>query len=251
MTKRFLICGDSWGVGAYRYIGNPPVSIEPIANTGLDYYLTQSGHVVTNIAKGNASNFLQLKELATVLETDNNYYYVIWFQTEPNRDIINTVLGNKLESAIQYPQFDITDFSKCMSYIKDRNYYYAQCVYDKFKVPFIVVGGLSSIDPTIKNYSFPAAVIPNWLDDITDSQYDLAENMHQDNMLTVLTNFTNVDKVYMVEELDKMKVIEDALETHPNFSNGVHPNAQQFEILTSRLLGELGLPYQASLYTSA
>lgn len=250
MTKRFLICGDSWGVGAYRYIGNPPVNIEPIENTGLDYYLTHQGYEVTVIAKGNASNFVQLKELATHLET-NSYDYVIWIQTEPNRDIIQTVMGDALESAIQYPDFDIKDFAKCMSYIKDRNYQYAQCVYNKFNIPFIVIGGLSSIDPCIKNYTFAKVVIPNWLDDITENNFDLAENMHQDNMLTVLTTFTNVDKAYMVEELDRMKIIEDTLETHPNFSNGVHPNAQQFEILASRILGELGLPFQGSLYTFA
>lgn len=246
MTKRFLICGDSWGVGAWRYEGN---GIHAIPNTGLDYYLQQLGHSVTNIARGQASNYVQLRALASHLEISNDYDYVIWFQTEPNRDIIDTVMGDALESAIQYPEFNIKDYAKCMSYIKDRNYQYAQYVYEKFNVPFIVVGGLSNIDPCIANYTFPTKVIPSWLADITDGQYDLAENMHQNIMLSVLTHYTNVNKVYMVDELDKMKVIEESLESHPNFSNGVHPNAEQYGLLASRLLGELGLPSQGFLCT--
>ena len=237
MIKRFLICGDSWGVGAWRYEGN---GIYAIPNTGIDYYLQQQGHTVTNIAKGQASNYVQLKELTKQLEISNDYDYVIWFQTEPNRDIVDTVMGDALESAIQYPAFDIQDYAKCMSYIKPRNYQYAQYVYGKFNVPFVVVGGLSSIDPCINDYTFAAKVIPSWLDDITDSQYDLAENMHQNIMLSVLTHYTNVNKAYMVDELDKMKIIEESLESHPNFSNGVHPNTEQYGILASRLLVELG-----------
>lgn len=246
MTKRFLICGDSWGVGAWRYEGK---GIYAIPNTGIDYYLRQQGHHVDVIAQGQASNFVQLKALSAQLEISNDYDYIVWFQTEPNRDIIDTVMGDALESAIQYPEFDIRDYAKCMSYIKDRNYQYAQYVYDRFKVPFVVVGGLSSIDSCINNYTFASNVIPSWLNDITDEQYDLAENMHQDIMLKVLTHYTTVNKTYMVEELDKMKMIEESLESHPNFSNGVHPNAEQYAILTSRLLGELGLQSQGFLCT--
>ena len=247
MIQRFLICGDSWGVGAYRYEGN---GIYPIPNTGIDYYLRQHGHYVKNIAQGQASNYVQLKELSKTLEADSNYDYVIWFQTEPNRDIIDTVLGNALESVTQYPSFDIKDYSKCMSYIKDRNYQYAQYIYDKFNVPFVVVGGLSKIDDSIMNYNFVSYVIKSWLDDITNYEYDLAENMHQNIMLKVLTECHNVDKGYMVRELDKMKLVEESLETHPNFSNGVHPNAEQYAKLTTRLLSELGLLFQESLDTS-
>ena len=246
MAKRFLICGDSWGVGAYRYIGNPPTAIKPIPNTGLDYFLTQQGHIVTNIAKGADSNYLQLKLLVSTLEQSTNYDYIIWIQTEPNRDIIDTVVGNSIESVAQYPGFDFTDFKKCMSYIKTRNYQYAQYIYNKFKVPFILVGGLSAIDSSIENFKFAKVVIPNWLNDITDGQYQLAENMHQDIILKVLDRYTPIDKQFMVEELDRMKRVEEILETHPNFSNGVHHNAEQYKKLAVRIEHELELQSQES-----
>lgn len=246
MVKRFLICGDSWGVGAYRYIGNPPTAIESIPNTGLDYFLHKQGHVVTNIAKGADSNYLQLKLLVSTLQESNDYDYIIWIQTETNRDIVDTVIGNSIESVAQYPDFDFADFKKCMSYIKGRNYQYAQYIYNKFKVPFILIGGLSAIDSSIDKFNFAKLVIPSWLNDITEGQYDLAENMHQDIILKVLDKFTTIDKEFMIAELDKMKLIEDALENHPNFSNGVHPNAVQYEKLAIRILHELELQSQAS-----
>jgi hypothetical protein len=240
MNKKFLICGDSWGVGAYQYIGNPPTGITPIADSGLDYFLTQRGCQVTNISKGADSNFLQLVALRSKLEETSNYDFVVWVQTETNRDIV--------DSSEQYPNFDIDNFKKSMSYIKDINYQYIQSIYDKFQIPFIVVGGLSSIDDAISNYTFARLVIPSWLYDITEGKYDLAENMHQDIILKVLTAFPPTNKEFIIQELDKMKAIEDSLETHTNFSNGVHPNAQQFEKLAVRILNELELQSQESLY---
>jgi hypothetical protein len=231
MVKKFLICGDSWGVGAYKYIGDPPTSITYIPDTGLDYFLTQHRCQVTNISKSADSNFLQLTALESKLAESNDYDYIIWMQTEPNRDLIN--------SKYKYPNFDINNFKQSMEYVKDINYQYAQVIYNRFKIPFIVVGGLSVVGNSIGIYSFAKLVITSWLSDITEGKYDLAENMHQDIILKVLTEFTPKDKKFILEELDKMKAIEDTLETHPNFSNGVHPNAEQYKKLAVRILSEL------------
>lgn len=238
MNKKFLICGDSWGVGAYQYIGNPPTGITPVANSGLDYFLTQHGCEVTNIAKGADSNFLQLVALDIKLKENSNYDAIVWIQTETNRDLI--------DSSEQYPNFDIDNFKKSMSYVKETNYQFIQSIYDKFKIPFIVVGGLSAIDDSISKYTFAKVIIPSWLNDITEGKFVLAENMHQDIILKVLTAFPPSNKKFIVEELDRMKAVEDSLETHPNFSNGVHPNAQQFEKLAVRILNELELQSQES-----
>lgn len=238
MNKKFLICGDSWGVGAYQYIGNPPTGITPVANSGLDYFLTQHGCEVTNIAKGADSNFLQLVALDIKLKENSNYDAIVWIQTETNRDLI--------DSSEQYPNFDIDNFKKSMSYVKETNYQFIQSIYDKFKIPFIVVGGLSAIDDSISKYTFAKVIIPSWLNDITEGKFVLAENMHQDIILKVLTAFPPSNKNFIVEELDRMKAVEDSLETHPNFSNGVHPNAQQFEKLAVRILNELELQSQES-----
>ena len=238
MSKKFLICGDSWGVGAYQYIGNPPTGITPIANSGLDYFLTKHGCKVTNIAKGADSNFLQLVALRSTLEEISDYDFIIWIQTETNRDII--------DSSEQYPNFDINNFKKSMSYVKETNYQYIQSIYDKFKIPFIVVGGLSAIDDSIGKYTFAKIIISSWLRNITEGKYELAENMHQDIILKVLTTFPPSNKDFFVKELDRMKAIEESLETHPNFSNGVHPNAQQFKKLAVRILNELELQSQVS-----
>lgn len=233
MNKKFLICGDSWGVGAYQYTGNPSTGLIPIANSGLDYFLTQRGCEVTNIAKGADSNFLQLVALRSALEKNSNYDFIVWIQTESSRDLIDSI--------DQYPNFDINNFKKSMSYVKDTNYHYIQSVYDKFKIPFIVIGGLSAVDDIINNYTFTKLIIPSWLNDITEGKYELAENVHQDNILDVLTTFPPRNKKFILEELDRMKVIENSLEIHPNFSDGIHPNIQQFEKLAIRIINELEL----------
>jgi len=218
--KRFFILGDSWAIGEYRYQDNTIVSLP---NTGIGYYLEQLGHSVTNIAKGGASNYDQLLLAQSQLTSD--FDYVIWFHTETTRDIISR----------GYPKIDLYNFPQCMTDLKTANYNLAEQIYKQFQVPFIVVGCLSNLDETIETFEFAKIKIYSWLNEITESAYQLPSNMHQDIMYDVLMHYENVDKSYMNKELNQMKFVERELEKHKNFTDGVHPCKECSKQLAIRL----------------
>ena len=62
---KFFILGDSWGVGEWD---KSTGIFESVPNSGLDYYLTQAGHTVMNIAQGSAGNFGQLRHAYWTLD---------------------------------------------------------------------------------------------------------------------------------------------------------------------------------------
>ena len=87
----FLITGDSWGLGewAVREHSVQPAGLKSryITHSGLHYYLEQEGHQVINISHAGQSNKVITRLLKLHLETHSNYDYIIWFQTDPLRDL--------------------------------------------------------------------------------------------------------------------------------------------------------------------
>jgi hypothetical protein len=87
----FLLTGDSWGLGEWSqkdYSAQFP-GFKSWARThpGLQHYLEQEGHQVTNISHGGQSNKVIANLLKLHLEAQSNYDYIIWFQTDPFRDL--------------------------------------------------------------------------------------------------------------------------------------------------------------------
>ena len=98
---------------------------ELVPNTGLEFYLTQLGHTVTNISAGSASNFGQLRDAYWRLKDHSDYDYIIWFHTEPVRDIVETVIDDPVDGPIQYPLFkNIKNYADALTYINETNLRY-------------------------------------------------------------------------------------------------------------------------------
>ena len=210
--KKILIIGDSWGVGADRYI---PKSIEAIPATGPDFFLEQKGYTVVNRAEAGASNLTQLESIESI-DAD----YVIWFHTETNRDLLSRKLAGN-------------NFRQLTEQAAENNYKLAQALYDKFKVPFIVIGCLSPLHKSIEKYSFYKYKIDSWLQELSGFEPPL--NIHSDNMDKVMTEYPPSDKTFVIDEIDGMLSVESALETHPAFSQGVHPSKDSYQQLVDRL----------------
>ena len=77
----FLIAGDSWSCGEW---GHDPYEVKHL---GLQYFLEQSGHEVKNISKGGNSNSGTFILLENSLQAEPVPDYIIWFQTDPLRDL--------------------------------------------------------------------------------------------------------------------------------------------------------------------
>lgn len=222
---KILIIGDSWGVGSYKFVGNPPRAIEAIPNTGLDYFLRKAGVDVTNISQAGASNFSQLSKLEDIKDT---YDYIVWFQTEITRDIIEQ-------------QYTGTNYSSLLKYALKSIYDKAQSIYIAKRIPFLVIGGLVSVDQSIQNYEFAKSVIDHWLKELTENKFDIPLNVHCNYIRQILEYQTFDDLDFVNSQLDKMLYLENVLETHPALSDGLHPKKDSYEQLADRIIKLLNI----------
>lgn len=227
----FFILGDSWGVGEWRQ-DNGILFANP--NTGLDFYLTQLGHTVKNVSAGSASNFGQLRHAYwTLKETGYNYDYIIWFHTEPIRDIEQIIIQDPHDGNIYYPDFDISNFNNALRYVNKQNYQYAQTMFDEFKIPFILIGGQTPIDPQIDQYTFAKYKIDNWLAELAGINFQIPySTVGSLNKIKRILDYYNISfKKFVLnnfDEVNKITLIEDILKTHKNFPDGGHPSRHCF-----------------------
>jgi len=208
MNKKILIIGDSWGIGAYKYV-DLPKGIESVPDTGLVYWLIQLGYDVSTIAVSGGDNLNQFDKIT-------NADYIVWMQTETNRDLLSA----KIEG---------TTFTELSAKAAENNYKLAQQV----GIPFIVIGCLSPLHESIKKYNFYIHRIDSWIAELTG--YETTLNIHGDHMRQVIEMYKPTDIEFLTEEIDKMLKIETALEVHPAFSDGVHPSSHSYRELAGRL----------------
>jgi len=237
---KFLIIGDSWGVGEWR-LTNDTRGCVSIPNTGLDFYLKKFGHTVNNLSYGGEGNFGQLRYACHKLMTENSDYdYIIWFHTEPVRDIVQFVLNQVEAGQQQYPNIQGKSFVDAMQYVNLCNYQYAQReIFERFDIPFIVIGGVGKLDHTIDNFAFAQIKIYSWLKEL------LALDSVPHNFL----KYDGVDAVYdylkpngieqVLTEIERGEALQDLTKDHVNFPDGMHPRRTEFEKLANRILNML------------
>jgi hypothetical protein len=81
---KFCIAGDSWGCGEW---GDDKQGHYTVLHAGLEFFLKQH-HEVVNLSKGATGNNFAVSQLTHVLQHDE-FDYILWFQTDPLRDITN------------------------------------------------------------------------------------------------------------------------------------------------------------------
>lgn len=236
MNKRFFILGDSWGCGEWEWDSEV---VQLVPDTGVEYYLTEQGHSVTNISAGSASNFGQLRHANYTLMEDSNYDYILWFHTEPVRDILETIINDPQEGKIQYPDFDISDYFLALKYIHKQNYVYAQKMYDKYKIPFVLIGCNSSVHNIIDNYTFSRYNIHSWANELLKlPEHEIPENWRLERLELVLDYYKGqINKEQLLSEISKMEKLDDVM--LQVFPDGMHPSRTDYKNLTMRLLKEL------------
>jgi len=137
MTQRILIGGDSWGCGEWHWDESKwPI----LSHLGLEQYLVDDGFSVVNCSKGGSSNKDAVERIGRKLSSDT-YDYVIWFQTDPLRD---------LEPLPKSTNIFVNDQRLLDSYNEMLNSNYKMLNQLGNKV--ICIGGCSKLDPDIHNY---------------------------------------------------------------------------------------------------
>lgn len=87
---KIIITGDSWGEGEWDN--------HSVSHGGLGAYLSGDQHTVINVSKLASSNMAALSRLQTALEDHTDAECIIWFQTDPMRELRDDVEEIPLDS---------------------------------------------------------------------------------------------------------------------------------------------------------
>lgn len=241
----FFILGDSWGVGEWSGDrGMDSHILESVPNTGTGAWLQSYGHHVVNISAGSASNFGQLRKAYWTLEEHHDYDWIIWFYTEPFRDIIETVINDSIDGPKQYPEFTVRDFPRC-EYITSQNFSYAQMIYEKFKIPWVVIGGQTSVPESINGYNFAHHVIGNWSGELLDLDFQIPEyTWFSWEKFQTIFDFYGINEQDFVKQeidvLDKVDIVLAKSRESKYFPDDCHASNLAHAKLTSRILEIVG-----------
>jgi len=146
-----LITGDSWANGAYDL-----KNCEEPTHPGLEYYLSEAGHRVTNLAVRGGSNHLAIKVLDLFLQSHKTPDLVLfmqcsfmreyrdYFDKSKSRNCQPDLLSN---SNLDWHKNNIEDIVK-------PNFPLTCDQLQKFDIPVVVMGGNTKLHPIFKEY-FP------------------------------------------------------------------------------------------------
>jgi len=244
---RYLIIGDSWGCGEWgkdfiRADSPPTPAWQPTMNPGeycysfivpdtdAGTYLRRSGNEVTNISIGGDSNINQLKLLADHLRKDSTYDAIIWFHTEPMRDWQNRnyELGDSFyREQLSHP----TGYDRIVDTWYFITYSMAEDIYEQYRIPFMVIGGMTPLPDQIHKHSFVHCYIKDWANErILDMYCEHPHNAGQ---------FRHFAEAYM-DVMDLNRALAEAeastrwIQTccvHPSFPDWGHPDRRCHEEL--------------------
>lgn len=235
---KFLIVGDSWGCGEW----NADCTFNP--HRGLEQYLTEDGHRVTNLSDKGISNhdIYQRIESYVRRNTEHNINGVFVFQTEYTRDHKHSDGWENSLNANDWPE--ITEPEDLAIRWMSRFYRNLSDISQKSNCKIYIIGGASDT---------------MWLDDM-DAHYPGCEIVCQSMTNLLVNNNHRVEQpvfsVYEQRSEEVVKKIKSKLvgndrqerllemidqgyrreflwREHPNwfYPDGVHPNRQGIRVL--------------------
>jgi hypothetical protein len=163
-----IIAGDSWGCGEWGWPNFPDIADCGILHKGLEEYLVEFGCTVKNVSKGGNSNLMSFMSLLEFnLRFQKNPPIVIWFQTDPFRDFIDTCHNNYKTTIHLFANKKLDEFLKIHDELLDINYERL----NSFHVPIYCIGGLSKLNVSLMGkYSNLYPVIPSIIEMLTNEK---------------------------------------------------------------------------------
>lgn len=224
-----LLMGCSWGVP--NYFGPPGDDPE----THTEFLLQNLGHKVLNCSINGGSNlsslyrvneyFIEKKDIAHPtavpkfedIKYDPNFIVdkVIWFHTDPGRDVViinryNKSIEKQLEEICRITYKKVAETFKQLK-IKD----------------ITVIGGCADVHPCITDYIKPKFLLSSWQQELI---YKSARTW---NMETGLANPTDEDISIIQQSLDAIYTLDKKRNIFPD---GAHPGKIAHKKLVEKLI---------------
>ena len=225
----FCIIGDSWG-------GNFPSNLNIFHKI-----LEPMGHTVTNISAGGASNRGQLQQLEyQVLNNNSDFDCIIWIYTETVRtftEFISLDYGSVDDIDVAKTVFsDLTycDFYQDLNYIANQDFKYAQRLFEKFSIPFVVIGSAGVVDQDVNKYNFSLWTLYSWNQEISGLK-NIPINCYTHHVIK-MADYGNYDKKTVLSELEKIELLEKAMKDTTKYPDTRHPSIDFYPDLVERIL---------------
>lgn len=228
--KGILMVGDSWTQGEFEAYNHGAQS-HVVVHRGLSQYLMDDGHRVHNRgipASSNSESYWQTYA-AFNLPTEATHYpkpiedpidYVIWFTSDPLRDIQQDEYTRRLKEtgSIRQVMIDVTE----------RWYEQFNNLSDTIGLPIYLIGGWTPVWEGIAKYKNLQSLIPcvhNLLVPGSDISFTHAA-MHLYPHVRESGWFSDAVKQEIIELVDEWAYSEDVRKAHPElfFPDWEHPN---------------------------
>jgi len=241
--------GDSW---AFRRVGDrlPGESVDEYRKKQsiITQLLKYKGHSVVNIAEDGASNFGQLKKLRyNVLEKKLvDFDYIIWFHTEPARDFTEFITHeyshdkgiDNLDGKNQFLNLSFKHFFNDISYLKIQNFKYAQDLYERFRIPFIVIGGAGPIGNIPDKFNFVHWKLNSWNQELCGLEV-MPTNCYIHHVLRMI-DYGNYDRVESLEEIKNIEKLTTIMHSNTElYSDKAHPSINLYKNIIDQILTHL------------
>lgn len=206
---RIALLGDSWGVPNY-YGG-----VGPAHHHHLEFLLRYDvGHVVTNFSKNGGSNMETLTRLNQGLEIGYKCDAVIWFHTEPIRQI-----NRDPDDIVQYRLQELNDRMAVTSYK------FAKEVKYKTGCKWIVIGGQAPINPALfDSFQIADVVKYDWRSELIGKTIPESPAWGR---LRFLESHKWIDTPEVKDEwLTKHEIVRNELQNSSLFPDNAHPGME-------------------------
>ena len=221
----FLISGDSWGCGEWGCTGPDRYGV---LHTGLQYYLDEIGHYTKNVSKGSISNRDSINRLKNELQIKSDYDYIIWFQSDPLRDLR------------PYDKSEFATFNTINEMLVSANRLLSASytTLNDIGIPIHCIGGCSKVDTElIKNFKN--------LNPLITSALELIVKDHLHSPITFSDWIRNISRDF--QDLDELVVIKQAQDKFFDdneiyfYPDGVHANRLGHEIIFHKICDTLNI----------
>lgn len=228
---RILIIGDSWARGEFSFDQDKG---HYVSHPGIEEYLISEGLVIKNLSCPGDSNMRQLRLCYEEL-LKKPYDTILWFQTEPLRNIYQFTPFPDSRDMWSYDSSQIKNksYDKILEEWFSWTYGKAQDIFDRFRIPFTIIGGMVPLHPLIKNYNFYNNLIWSWAEELVGIKPPYNSFYHTGCFIN--DNIKHLDPKRMSEELAACRYYEDQQELCSQFQYR-HPDRQAHKMLSERLL---------------
>jgi hypothetical protein len=201
-----LIVGDSWGIGEWGWDNKNRYAC---THKGLEQYFLDAGYSVQNKSIGGGTN--RQSTLTLQLLDLNQYKSILWFQTDPLRDITDSQLFLK----------EYNSFQKVIEYQKELlNKTYLNL--NSLEIEILCIGGCSKLElDLIKYYPNLTPIIPSAI------EFLIPDFKHPEIWFSRW--YEDIDRQFSIDCINKFlynKQLQDQLEKYRDlfWPDGRHPN---------------------------